>query len=121
MIIPIRAPENIDGQPTEKVEWVMLELNGELLKPLDEERKKVSIALDANDIRRRVELGAVKFDGDVSIIQLFMTSILPRVFCIHISKLFILTITIYNAHVHNNIKQTTHITLGCTNINNRKS
>jgi len=64
MIIPIRAPENIDGQPTEKVEWVMLELNGELLKPLDEERKKVSIALDANDIRRRVELGAVKFDGD---------------------------------------------------------
>jgi len=111
MIIPIRAPENIDGQPTEKVEWVMLELNGELLKPLDEERKKVSIALDANDIRRRVELGAVKFDVDVSIIQLFMTSILPRVLCIHISKLFILTITIYNAHVHNNIKQTTHINI----------
>ena len=46
----------------------MLELNGELLKPLDEERKKVSIAVDASDIRRRVELGAVKFDGDVSII-----------------------------------------------------
>ena len=71
MIIPIRAPENIDGQPTEKVEWVMLELNGELLKPLDEEGKKVSIAVDANDIRRRVELGAVKFDGDVSIMELF--------------------------------------------------
>lgn len=113
MIIPIRAPENIDGQPTEKVEWVMLELNGELLKPLDEERKKVSIALDANDIRRRVELGAVKFDGDVSIIQLFMTSILPRVLCIHISKfLFISHIIIYiTHHVHNNIKQITHINI----------
>jgi len=111
MIIPIRAPENIDGQPTEKVEWVMLELNGELLKPLDEERKKVSIALDANDIRRRVELGAVKFDGDVSIITVY-DLLLPRVLCIHISKLFILTITILcSYHVHNNIKQTTHINI----------
>ncbi|KAL3790124.1 hypothetical protein ACHAW5_007731 [Stephanodiscus triporus] len=69
MIIPIRASADSD---TEKVEWVMLELNGELLKPLDEPRLTPQGNLlpdgTVNDIRRRVELGSVKFDADVSAI-----------------------------------------------------
>jgi hypothetical protein len=69
MIIPIRASADSD---TEKVEWVMLELNGELLKPLDEPRLTLQENLlpdgTVNDIRRRVELGSVKFDADVSAI-----------------------------------------------------
>ena len=52
----------------------MLELNGELLKPLDEARRtaqqtKSSSLPDGpcdDNIRRRVELGSVKFDADVS-------------------------------------------------------
>ena len=68
MIIPIRAPaNNADDESTEKVEWVMLELNGELLKPLDEEnRREETIINNEEDIKRRVELGVVKFDSDVS-------------------------------------------------------
>ena len=75
MIIPIRAPTT--GDATEKVEWVMLELNGELLKPLDEEKRRTTTGLptkssgsviDEVDIKRRVELGSVKFDSDVSTI-----------------------------------------------------
>lgn len=69
MIIPIRAPD--DAESTEKVEWVMLELNGELLKPLDESRQTPKSAASlpdadgtANGKRRRVELGSVKFDAD---------------------------------------------------------
>lgn len=63
MIIPIRAPANAGDESTEKVEWVMLELNGELLKPLDEENCPI---INEDDIKRRVELGLVKFDSDVS-------------------------------------------------------
>ena len=74
MIIPIRAPTT--GDATEKVEWIMLELNGELLKPLVEEKRrtatgfptKSSGVIDEVDIKRRVELGSVKFDSDVSIV-----------------------------------------------------
>ena len=74
MIIPIRAPTT--GDATEKVEWIMLELNGELLKPLDEEKRRTTTGLptkssgviDEVDIKRRVELGSVKFDSDVSIV-----------------------------------------------------
>ena len=68
MIIPIRAPaNNADDQSTEKVEWVMLELNGELLKPLDEENhRREATIIDEDDIKRRVELGSVQFDSDVS-------------------------------------------------------
>ena len=67
MIIPIRAPaNNADDESTEKVEWVMLELNGELLKPLDEENRREANIINEDDIKRRVELGSVKFDSDVS-------------------------------------------------------
>ena len=67
MIIPIRAPaNNADDESTEKVEWVMLELNGELLKPLDEENRREATIINEDDIKRRVELGSVKFDSDVS-------------------------------------------------------
>ena len=75
MIIPIRAPTT--GDATEKVEWIMLELNGELLKPLDEEKRRTATGfptkssgsvIDEVDIKRRVELGSVKFDSDVSIV-----------------------------------------------------
>jgi hypothetical protein len=62
MIIRIKAPN--DGQhgggegiSIDKVEWVMLELNGELVKP---ERN------DDGDKNRRVELGSVQFDDAVS-------------------------------------------------------
>jgi hypothetical protein len=60
MIIPIRAATN---ESTEKVEWVMLELNGELLKPLDDE-SSTSQKTTVNNLKRRVELGSVKFDSD---------------------------------------------------------
>jgi len=46
----------------------MLELNGELSKPLDESRRAsqatASLPGAVNDGRRRVELGSVKFDAD---------------------------------------------------------
>jgi len=69
-IIPIRSPENAES--VDKVEWVMLELNGELLKPLDEARRTAQQTKSSlpdgscDNIRRRVELGSVKFDADVS-------------------------------------------------------
>ena len=74
MIIPIRAPTT--GDATEKVEWIMLELNGELLKPLDEEKRRTATGFPTKssgviyevDIKRRVELVSVKFDSDVSTI-----------------------------------------------------
>ena len=67
MIIPIRAPEN--GESTDQVEWVMIELNGELLKPLDEIKSsatKSALPMSADEMKRRVELGSIKFDSDVS-------------------------------------------------------
>ncbi|KAL7453263.1 hypothetical protein ACHAWC_005627 [Mediolabrus comicus] len=52
MIIPIKAPDGEGGGPSmDKVEWVMLELNGELVKPQQIESDK-----------RRVEFGSVQFD-----------------------------------------------------------
>ena len=69
MIIPIRAPDN-NGLSTKKVEWVKLELNGELLRPLDESSPRSvtsSLAGAVDGSNRRVELGSVKFDADVSI------------------------------------------------------
>ena len=70
-IIPIRASE--DPESSGEVEWVMLELNGELLKPLDEPRRipQANLLPDCtavDDVRRRVELGSLKFDADVSAI-----------------------------------------------------
>jgi hypothetical protein len=63
MIIPIRAATNPES--TEKVEWVMLELNGELLKPLDDKSSgTTSSQTTVDNLRRRVELGSVKFDKD---------------------------------------------------------
>ena len=70
MIIPIRAPTH--SESAEKVEWVMLELNGELLKPLDQslQASRATSSLprgtndNDNDIRRRVELGSVKLDDE---------------------------------------------------------
>eukprot|EP00584_Thalassiosira_punctigera_P013927 CAMPEP_0172555494 /NCGR_PEP_ID=MMETSP1067-20121228/58449_1 /TAXON_ID=265564 ORGANISM="Thalassiosira punctigera, Strain Tpunct2005C2" /NCGR_SAMPLE_ID=MMETSP1067 /ASSEMBLY_ACC=CAM_ASM_000444 /LENGTH=144 /DNA_ID=CAMNT_0013344017 /DNA_START=63 /DNA_END=497 /DNA_ORIENTATION=- len=66
MIIPIRAPANVDS--VEKVEWVMIELNGELSKPHDESRRTSQAASSSSGAvdgsGRRVELGSVKFDAD---------------------------------------------------------
>ena len=59
MIIPIRTPAN--AASVGKSEWLMIELNGELLRPLDE-----SLGSSVVTAGRRVELGAVKFDSDVS-------------------------------------------------------
>ena len=71
MIIPIRAPDNNGSISTKKVEWVKLELNGELLKPLDVESSPRSVTSSlpgtVDGSKRRVELGSVKFDADVSI------------------------------------------------------
>lgn len=84
MIIPIVA--SAGSESNEGMEWVMLELNGELLRPLDIDddgmrhrrpplRSRSSSrpdGLDAavapgdDDKRRRVELGSVRFDADVS-------------------------------------------------------
>ena len=69
MMIPICAPTN-DAEAAGKLEWVMLELNGELLKPLDQSLRGASQSQPSgdydNDMRRRVELGSVKIDADVS-------------------------------------------------------
>mmetsp|Transcript_27369 Transcript_27369/g.57100 ORF Transcript_27369/g.57100 Transcript_27369/m.57100 type:complete len:145 (-) Transcript_27369:315-749(-) len=66
MIIPIRAPKNAES--TEKVEWVMIELNGELSKPTDDLRRAPQAAMSlpgaVDNNKRRVELGSVKFDVD---------------------------------------------------------
>jgi hypothetical protein len=62
MIIPIKAPDGEGGGPSmDKVEWVMLELNGELVKPQQIESDK-----------RRVEFGSVQFDDAVSLPHLCM-------------------------------------------------
>ncbi|KAL7517773.1 hypothetical protein ACHAWF_000153, partial [Thalassiosira exigua] len=57
MIVPVGAPANGSSGI---VEWVMIELNGELLKPLDEPRAAPGA------VGRQVELGSVKFDADGS-------------------------------------------------------
>jgi len=62
MITPIKAPDGEGGGPSmDKVEWVMLELNGELVKPQQIESDK-----------RRVEFGSVQFDDAVSFLHLCM-------------------------------------------------
>ena len=62
MIIPIRHPTTQNDEDSiENVEWVMIELNGELLKPLDETNKNGD-----DDANKSVELGSVKFDSAVS-------------------------------------------------------
>ncbi|KAL3764180.1 hypothetical protein ACHAWU_003992 [Discostella pseudostelligera] len=64
MIIPIRAPSSSD--PAGEAEWVMIELNGELLRPMDEtmqpQPSQVNTSVDT--IKRRVELGSLNFDAD---------------------------------------------------------
>ena len=58
----------------------MLELNGELLKPLDEPRRIPQANLlpgctAVDDVRRRIELGSLKFDADVSAICFWRSTI----------------------------------------------
>lgn len=66
MIIPLR-PSTQNGDGIENVEWVMIELNGELLKPLDHnETTSSSNGDDKNGNKNRLELGSVKFDSAVS-------------------------------------------------------
>ena len=53
----------------------MIELNGELLKPLDEIKSgatKSALPMSADEMKRRVELGSIKFDSDVSSYADFM-------------------------------------------------
>ena len=65
MIIPIKVPkgrgEEGGSSSMEKIEWVMLELNGELVKPQQIESDK-----------KRVEFGSVQFDDAVSCLHLCM-------------------------------------------------
>ena len=63
MIIPVRTPK---AETTGEVEWVMLELNGELLKPTDETLQPTQGTEIVDYIKRRVELGSLNFDVDVS-------------------------------------------------------
>jgi len=58
MIIPIRRPSGNDGA----AEFIMIELNGELLRPQ-------SLVVDdggGGSRKRRLEFGSVKFENDVS-------------------------------------------------------
>ncbi len=70
MIIPIKVPKGGDeysSSSMEKIEWVMLELNGELVKPQHEAVRKTTTETEQNEIdKRRVELGSVQFDDAVS-------------------------------------------------------
>jgi hypothetical protein len=70
MIIPLRpsTQNKQSGDSIENVEWVMIELNGELLKPLDHNETTSSSNGDDdnNDNKNRLELGSVKFDSAVS-------------------------------------------------------
>ena len=70
MIIPIKVPKgrgDEDGASSmEKIEWVMLELNGELVKPQHEAGRNTT-KTEQNEIdKRRVEFGSVQFDNAVS-------------------------------------------------------
>ena len=71
MIIPIKVPKGRGGDEgssssMEKIEWVMLELNGELVKPQHEAGRNTTEA-EQNEIdKRRVEFGSVQFDDAVS-------------------------------------------------------
>mmetsp|Transcript_18941 Transcript_18941/g.38181 ORF Transcript_18941/g.38181 Transcript_18941/m.38181 type:complete len:143 (+) Transcript_18941:58-486(+) len=64
MIIPIKVPKGRGGEDgsssMEKIEWVMLELNGELVKPQQEAVRNTTEAEQSD--KRRVELGSVQFD-----------------------------------------------------------
>ncbi|KAL7443781.1 hypothetical protein ACHAXH_009590 [Discostella pseudostelligera] len=62
MIIPIRAPSSSDSAG--EAEWVMIELNGELLRPMDETMQPPQVNASVDTIKRRVELGSLNFDAD---------------------------------------------------------
>jgi hypothetical protein len=75
MIIPIRPPSNSTlqqkcGGSITDVEWVMIELNGELLKPLED-----STSDEDGGGKRRMELGSVKFDSSVRLQYTVLISI----------------------------------------------
>ncbi|KAL7447104.1 hypothetical protein ACHAXM_011119 [Skeletonema potamos] len=58
MIIPIKFPNGGKG-----AEWVMLELNGELAKPQQDDVVRNTAEAGQNESdKRRVELGSVQFD-----------------------------------------------------------
>jgi len=44
----------------------MIELNGELLRPMDETMQPPQVNASVDTIKRRVELGSLNFDADVS-------------------------------------------------------
>jgi hypothetical protein len=70
MIIPIIVPKGQGGDSSsmDKIEWVMLELNGELVKPQqDNAVRNTAEAEQNNSDKRRVELGSVQFDDTVSL------------------------------------------------------
>ena len=70
MIIPIKVPkggDEVSSSSVEKIEWVMLELNGELVKPQQEAVRKTITETEQNEIdKRQVEFGSVQFDDAVS-------------------------------------------------------
>ena len=70
MIIPIKVPEDKgegDSSSMEKIEWVMLELNGELVKPQHTAVRNTTEADDQNASDKKcLELGSVQFDDTVS-------------------------------------------------------
>lgn len=69
MIIPIKVPQSRGGEGGSssmgKVEWVMLELNGELVKPQHDNavRNTTEAEENDNDKKKRFEFGSVQFDN----------------------------------------------------------
>ena len=71
MIIPIKVPEDQGeggSSSMEKIEWVMLELNGELVKPQHTAiQNNTTEAVQNGSDKKCLELGSVQFDDSVSL------------------------------------------------------
>lgn len=80
----------------------MLELNGELLRPMDEsvQPPQVNASVDAINIKRRVELGSLNFDSAVS--ELLHSSNITSTFANRSQFYFLILL---------------QISLGCSNLN----
>ena len=91
-----------------KVEWVMLELNGELVKPQHDNavRNTTEAEENDNDKKKRFEFGSVQFDNSVSLDACAVST--PAAFVI---LKFHFHVPMYLDHLHT----------GCTYPNHRKS
>lgn len=95
MIIPIKVPkgrgEEGGSSSMEKIEWVMLELNGELVKPQHYEAGRNTTEADQNEInKKRVEFGSVQFDDEVSqMCYVFIFKQMHLLYSHHVHILFV--------------------------------